>query len=91
MIRIPVALALAVASAAAGQPAPLPPVPPPLDAPAAPDTPPGATVQSYGEGRADCAEWSDGCVVCRRDARETACSTPGVACTPTGAACRRPK
>ncbi|WP_375465902.1 hypothetical protein [uncultured Methylobacterium sp.] len=29
-----------------------------------------------------CAEWSDGCRVCRRLAEGPACSLPGIACTP---------
>jgi hypothetical protein len=28
-----------------------------------------------------CAEWTDGCVVCRRTPQGPACSTPGIACT----------
>jgi len=32
---------------------------------------------------ASCREWSDGCMVCRRDSAGTpACSTPGIACVP---------
>lgn len=29
-----------------------------------------------------CAEWGDGCRVCRRLAEGQACSLPGIACTP---------
>ena len=31
---------------------------------------------------AACAEWGDGCSVCRRQAAGPACSLPGIACTP---------
>ena len=31
---------------------------------------------------ATCAEWGDGCSVCRRQAEGPACSLPGIACTP---------
>ena len=31
---------------------------------------------------AACAEWGDGCSVCRRQAEGPACSLPGIACTP---------
>ena len=44
-------------------------------APAAAPTPEGpASIE------AACAEWTDGCVVCRRAGAEPACSTPGFAC-----------
>lgn len=42
-------------------------------------------VQAWGRDNPDCAEWSDACVVCTK----AACSTPGIACTPTETACRR--
>ncbi len=29
----------------------------------------------------NCAEWSDGCVICLGTPRGLACSTPGIACT----------
>ena len=29
----------------------------------------------------NCAEWSDGCVICLSTPRGLACSTPGIACT----------
>ncbi|HEX2552476.1 MAG TPA: hypothetical protein VHL98_02160 [Microvirga sp.] len=36
-----------------------------------------------------CAEWSDGCVICRRAAEGIACSTPGIACTRGAVQCQR--
>ncbi|MCP1535150.1 hypothetical protein [Methylorubrum extorquens] len=36
-----------------------------------------------------CAEWGDGCKVCRRIGEETACSLPGIACTPGPMTCLR--
>jgi hypothetical protein len=38
---------------------------------------------------ASCAEWSDGCTVCRRHGEETACSLPGIACVPKTQLCLR--
>ncbi len=37
-----------------------------------------------------CVEWTDGCVVCQRDPGGLACSTPGIACTPTQPRCLGP-
>jgi hypothetical protein len=37
-----------------------------------------------------CAEWTDGCVVCRRVPEGLACSTPGIACVPAAPRCLRP-
>ena len=37
-----------------------------------------------------CAEWTNGCVVCRRTSEGLACSTPGIACTPGAPRCLRP-
>ncbi|MFD0464343.1 hypothetical protein ACFQY9_23455 [Microvirga aerilata] len=37
-----------------------------------------------------CAEWTNGCVVCRRTPEGLACSTPGIACTPGAPRCLRP-
>jgi len=37
-----------------------------------------------------CAEWTNGCVVCRRVPEGLACSTPGIACTPSAPRCLRP-
>jgi hypothetical protein len=36
-----------------------------------------------------CAEWGDGCKVCRRLESGFACSLPGIACTPGAMACLR--
>ncbi|CAO4174525.1 hypothetical protein [Methylorubrum populi] len=37
-----------------------------------------------------CAEWGDGCTICRRAEDGAACSLPGIACTPGAMACLRP-
>ena len=37
----------------------------------------------------NCAEWSDGCVICLSTPRGLACSTPGIACTQTAPRCLR--
>jgi hypothetical protein len=48
--------------------------------------------QSFDERAPDCAEWSDGCIVCAKQADgEIGCSTPGVACTPREPSCDVPK
>lgn len=45
---------------------------------------------TFGADKADCLEWSDGCVTCRKQADgEAACSTPGIACLPTEPSCTR--
>ncbi|WP_336489344.1 hypothetical protein [Methylobacterium nigriterrae] len=36
-----------------------------------------------------CLEWSDGCRVCQRQAEGSACSLPGIACTPSAERCLR--
>jgi hypothetical protein len=36
-----------------------------------------------------CAEWTDGCIVCRRTDQGLACSTPGIACVPKEQQCLR--
>jgi hypothetical protein len=36
-----------------------------------------------------CAEWTDTCVVCRRDAGEVTCSNIGIACQPQALQCLR--
>ncbi|MCC0807755.1 hypothetical protein FPV16_16225 [Methylobacterium sp. W2] len=38
---------------------------------------------------ASCAEWSDGCTVCRRYGDGIACSMPGIACVPKAELCQR--
>jgi hypothetical protein len=35
----------------------------------------------------NCAEWTDGCVICQRTASGPACSTPGIACTRASLQC----
>jgi hypothetical protein len=58
---------------------------PPASHPAAP-TP--ATVSDPAQDQS-CSEWGDGCKVCRRIGEDTACSLPGIACTPGPVTCRR--
>lgn len=36
-----------------------------------------------------CAEWSDRCVACKRDAGKVACSNIGIACQPQAVECLR--
>jgi hypothetical protein len=36
---------------------------------------------------ASCAEWTDGCVTCRRSPAGPNCSTPGIACVRTAPIC----
>jgi len=36
-----------------------------------------------------CLEWTDSCVVCSRTSQGLACSTPGIACTPSAPRCLR--
>ncbi len=38
---------------------------------------------------AACLEWADSCVVCSRTPQGLACSTPGIACTPSAPRCLR--
>jgi hypothetical protein len=47
-----------------------------------------AAVQAYGAHDPGCAQWSDGCVTCRRAETGIACSTPGIACIPGPNVCR---
>jgi hypothetical protein len=42
-----------------------------------------------GAPDATCLEWTDSCVVCSRVAQGLACSTPGIACTPSAPRCLR--
>jgi hypothetical protein len=53
----------------------------------------GTGLEAPAQGSApgpSCAEWTDGCVVCRRVPEGLACSTPGIACTPGAQRCVRP-
>jgi hypothetical protein len=56
--------------------------------PAAPK-PTVPSAASFGERDRTCAEWTDGCVVCQRDADGAACSTPGIACVRGPVQCLR--
>ncbi len=63
------------------------------DAPRALPTPKATiaplSVMSFGKENASCAEWTDACQVCNRDAQGAAqCSLPGIACTPGVPVCR---
>ena len=57
------------------------------------DQPPPAKEQASLQGFADkhptCAEWSDGCAVCKRG-MAVYCSTPGIACQPAEIVCKAP-
>ena len=83
MNRWPVILVLALASAGV-RAAPAAPVPPAEK----------QSLDAFAAANASCREWSDGCVVCVRQGeaanRAFACSTPGIACTPSRLACRTP-
>lgn len=46
---------------------------------------------AFGDGHPDCAEWTDRCIVCMRDADGPACSLPGIACVPAEPTCSRMK
>jgi hypothetical protein len=48
-----------------------------------------ANLQSFAAAHPACAEWSDGCAVCKRD-DAVHCSTPGIACQPGQIACKAP-
>ena len=87
------AAALLILAAPAGadeaQPSPLR-APLPLSEPAPPGKPAAISVQGWGADNANCAEWTNSCVVCQRnEAGVAACSTPGIACQPKDVVCRR--
>ncbi|PWB80480.1 MAG: hypothetical protein C3F11_17845 [Methylocystaceae bacterium] len=45
-------------------------------------------VQAFGADHPSCREWTDGCLVCARQADgSAACSTVGMACLPAAVAC----
>jgi hypothetical protein len=45
---------------------------------------------TFGADKADCLEWSDGCIVCKKDTDgESICSTAGIACQPGPPSCTR--
>jgi hypothetical protein len=80
------------------------PMPKPLSAkpvPAKPVTPKSlppkpasapVSIQSWGVRNASCAEWTNACEVCSRDAAgKPQCSTQGIACTPKAMVCSKPK
>jgi hypothetical protein len=52
--------------------------------PSAPEKP----AQAYGEDHPSCLEWTDGCLVCARQADgSAACSMVGAACLPAAVSC----
>lgn len=61
------------------------------DAPTAPRLPKPLkpSIGGWGAAHPKCLEWSNGCQICARGERETACSTPGIACVPGVIVCRR--
>lgn len=55
--------------------------------PRAVSTAPATSVQSFGRANS-CPSWGDGCTVCTRTGDGgSACSLPGIACTPGPLAC----
>ncbi|WP_424360087.1 hypothetical protein [Methylocystis parvus] len=60
-------------------------------------TPPAAShatqkpVPAFGDDHPDCAQWTDGCIVCARGDDGPDCSMAGVACLPAEPACLTPK
>jgi hypothetical protein len=45
-------------------------------------------VSAYGDDHSDCAEWTDGCIVCKKQLdKSVACSMPGIACLPAATEC----
>ena len=63
------------------------------DAPNASPLPPPAkeeiSIQAWGERNPNCAEWTNSCQVCRRDADgKMNCSLPGIACQPGAMVCK---
>ncbi|MDI4640446.1 hypothetical protein K9U39_05695 [Rhodoblastus acidophilus] len=52
---------------------------------------PSEAVVAFGASHPDCAEWTDGCVICVRGADAPHCSTPGIACQPGETLCRNSK
>jgi hypothetical protein len=50
---------------------------------------PPRTEASAADPRANCAEWTDGCVLCIRTPQGASCSTPGIACTRSALRCLR--
>ncbi len=61
-------------------------------APAPPLSNESLSLQGFAAQNPLCDEWSDACVVCKRDEKDTPrCSTPGIACQPGPIVCRREK
>jgi hypothetical protein len=66
------------ASAQAPAPTPAPTVPEKAAKP----------VSAFGDDKPDCLQWTDGCIICKRQADgAVACSTAGAACVQTEPAC----
>lgn len=48
------------------------------------------SMQAFGDANPKCAEWSNACIICKRnEAGAAQCSTPGIACQPKAIACAR--
>ena len=90
-------LFLTLAGAAFADEPRMSPMPKPMPEPALKSTQtplraPAASIGSWGLQHASCAEWTNACRVCSRDAAgKPQCSTPGIACTPKAITCSRPK
>lgn len=70
------------------------PMPKPLSEKPAPSkpTPAPVSISSWGLSNPSCAEWTNACEVCSRDADgKPQCSTPGIACTPKAMVCLKQK
>jgi hypothetical protein len=55
----------------------------------APDPKEQASLRGFADTHPACAEWSDGCAVCKRG-MAVYCSTPGIACQPAEIVCKAP-
>ena len=68
----------------------LPPMPPRPPIGASGPPPPIASMLKWGDANPICAEWTNACIVCKRDdAGVGQCSTPGFACQPKEPVCSR--
>jgi hypothetical protein len=58
--------------------------------PDTPATPAPASDPAVQASMPGCAEWTDRCVTCQRDAGQVICSNIGIACQPQAVVCLRP-
>lgn len=81
----------ALAQAPAPSPAPELRWLPPLEIqPQETPTPSGENTAAYGAAHPDCLEWSDGCVICKKQPdAEASCSTAGAACAAVEPSCSK--